>query len=151
MKKLSHSEVKKLACMQKSQDSEAVWLQSTFYHRLHLGLHDSAHHMCAINQYFGLQSLIHWWIMKSINWVMLLLPLSHLIMSDSLQPYGLCHEPDRLLCPWDSPGENAGMGCHALLQGIFLTQGLDPRLLSSALAVVFFTTSATRWLGLIGS
>ena len=82
---------------------------------------------------------------------MLLLPLSHLIMSDSLQPYGLCHEPDRLLCPWDSPGENAGMGCHALLQGIFLTQGLDPRLLSSALAVVFFTTSATRWLGLIGS
>ena len=28
----------------------------------------------------------------------------------------------RLLCPWDSPGKNTGMGCHALLQGIFLTQ-----------------------------
>ena len=25
-------------------------------------------------------------------------------------------------CPWDSPGKNAGVGCHALLQGIFLTQ-----------------------------
>ena len=29
----------------------------------------------------------------------------------------------------DSPGKNTGMGCHALLQGIFLTQGLDPGLL----------------------
>ena len=28
----------------------------------------------------------------------------------------------RLLCPWDSPGKNTGVGCHALLQGIFLTQ-----------------------------
>ena len=28
----------------------------------------------------------------------------------------------RLLCPWDSPGKNTGVGCHFLLQGIFLTQ-----------------------------
>jgi len=28
----------------------------------------------------------------------------------------------RLLCPWNSPGKNTGMGCHFLLQGIFLTQ-----------------------------
>ena len=33
------------------------------------------------------------------------------------------------LCPWDSPGENTGVGCHFLLQGIFLTQGLNPHLL----------------------
>ena len=32
--------------------------------------------------------------------------------------------PARLFCPWDSLGKNAGVGCHALLQGIFLTQGL---------------------------
>ena len=31
--------------------------------------------------------------------------------------------PTRLLCPWNSPGRNAGVGCHALLQGIFPTQG----------------------------
>ena len=31
----------------------------------------------------------------------------------------------RLLCPWDSPGETAGVGYHALLQGIFPTQGLN--------------------------
>ena len=28
-----------------------------------------------------------------------------------------------LLCPWDSPDKNAGVGCHALLQGIFPTRG----------------------------
>ena len=36
-------------------------------------------------------------------------------------PHGL--EPARLLCPWDFPGENTGMGCHALFQGIFPNQG----------------------------
>ena len=29
---------------------------------------------------------------------------------------------------WDSPGKNTGVGCHFLLQGIFLTQGLNPGL-----------------------
>ena len=28
-------------------------------------------------------------------------------------------QPARLLCPWESPGRNTGVGCHALLQGIF--------------------------------
>ena len=31
----------------------------------------------------------------------------------TLWPYGL--QPARLLCPWDSPGKNTGVGCHALL------------------------------------
>ena len=48
-------------------------------------------------------------------------------MSDSLRPYG--SQPTRLLCPWDSPGNNTGVGCHALLQGIFPTQGLNLHLL----------------------
>ena len=49
------------------------------------------------------------------------------VVSDSVPPYGL--QPSRLFCPWDSPGKNTGMGCHALLQGIFLTQGWNPWLL----------------------
>ena len=49
------------------------------------------------------------------------------VVSDSLRPNGLY--PARLLCPWDSPGKNTGVGCHALLQGIFLTQGSNPGLL----------------------
>ena len=48
-------------------------------------------------------------------------------VSDSLQPCGL--QPTRLFCPWDSPGRNTGVGCHALLQGIFPTPGLNPHLL----------------------
>ena len=43
-------------------------------------------------------------------------------MPDSLRPYGLT--PSRLLCPWDSPGKNIRVGCHALLQGIYPAQGL---------------------------
>ena len=34
--------------------------------------------------------------------------------------------PSRLLCPWDSPGENTEVACDALLQGIFPTQGSNP-------------------------
>ena len=32
----------------------------------------------------------------------------------------------RLLCPWEFPGKNTGVGCHFLLQGIFPTQGWNP-------------------------
>ena len=32
-------------------------------------------------------------------------------------------------CPWVSPGKNTGVGCHALLQWIFPTQGSNTRLL----------------------
>ena len=37
--------------------------------------------------------------------------------------------PARPLCPRDSPGKNTWEGCHALLQGIFPTQGWNPSLL----------------------
>ena len=35
-------------------------------------------------------------------------------MSDSVRPHK--QQPIRLLCPWDSPGKNTGVGCHFLLQ-----------------------------------
>ena len=35
-------------------------------------------------------------------------------MSDSVRPHR--RPPTRLLCPWDSPGKNTGVGCHFLLQ-----------------------------------
>ena len=49
------------------------------------------------------------------------------VVSDSLLLYGL--QPARLLCPWDSPGKNPRVGCHAFLQGLFSPQGLNPSLL----------------------
>ena len=63
-----------------------------------------------------------------------------------LPPYWL--QPNRRLCPWDSPGKNTGVGHHILLQGIFLIQGSNP--MSPALAGVFFTTSTTWEALLVG-
>ena len=36
------------------------------------------------------------------------------------RPHGL--QPARLLCPWDSPGKNPGVGCRVLPKGIFSTR-----------------------------
>ena len=44
------------------------------------------------------------------------------VLSDSLRPHGL-------YSPWNSPGQDAGMGSLSLLQGIFLTQELNSGLL----------------------
>ena len=49
------------------------------------------------------------------------------VVSDSLQPHGL--QPARLLCSWDSPGKNTGVGSLSLLQGNFLTQESNQDLL----------------------
>ena len=37
------------------------------------------------------------------------------------------HGPVRLLCPWNSPGKNTGMGSQFHLQGIFPDLGFEPR------------------------
>ena len=49
--------------------------------------------------------------------------LSHSVVSNSVRRYGL--QSARLLCSWDSQDKNTGVDCHALLQGIFLTQGMN--------------------------
>ena len=46
---------------------------------------------------------------------------SHSALFDSLGPHGL-------YSPWNSPGQNTVVGSRSLLQGIFLTQGLNPGL-----------------------
>ena len=43
------------------------------------------------------------------------------VVSDSLQHHGL-------YSPWNSPGQNTGVGSLSLLQGIFSTQGSNPGL-----------------------
>ena len=49
------------------------------------------------------------------------------VMSDPLQPHRL--KLTRLLCLCDSPGKNIRVGYHAILQGIFPTQGSNLHLL----------------------
>ena len=80
----------------------------------------------------------HYWELKLLH----LSPkesesVSHSVMSDSLCPMECSH-----LCPQNSPGKNTAVGCHALLQGIFLTQGLTPRLLHSR--QIFYCLSHKR-------
>ena len=55
------------------------------------------------------------------------------VVSDSLWPRGL-------YSPWNSPGQNVGLGSLSLLQGIFPTQGLNP---VSCIAGGFSTSWAT--------
>ena len=49
------------------------------------------------------------------------------VVPSFLRPHWL--QPTRLLCPWDFPGKDTGVGCYFLLQGIFPTQGSNPGLL----------------------
>ena len=78
------------------------------------------------------------------------------VASNSLRPYGW--QPAMLLCPWNSPGKNTGVGCHSLLQGIFPTQESNPGLphceqtlyrLSPGQYSKSSTESASLWFALI--
>ena len=54
------------------------------------------------------------------TWLGMLVTPSCLSLCDRVD-----YKPTRLLCPCNIPGKNTGVGCHALLQGIFPTQGLN--------------------------
>ena len=66
--------------------------------------------------------------------------VAHSIMSDSSQRHGL--QFTRLLCPWDSPGENTGVGCHFSPPENLPDPGIKPAsLVSPVLSSRFCTTS----------
>ena len=69
--------------------------------------------------YEGLDSVLK--LMKAAPCSQALESESHLVLSDSLRPHGL-HSP------WNSPGQNTGVGGLSLHQGIFPTQELNPGL-----------------------
>ena len=61
----------------------------------------------------------------------------------SLWPYGL--QKTRVLCGWDSPGKNTGVGGHALLQGISPTQGSNLRLFTASCIDRGFSATSATW------
>ena len=65
------------------------------------------------------------------------------VVSDSVWPHR--RQPTRLLCPWDSPGKNTGVGCHSLLQGIFPTQGSNPGLLRCRQTLYCLSHQGSPW------
>ena len=62
---------------------------------------------------------------------LLLKPCSQSVCAQSIRfsasPWTIA--PAILLCPWNFPSKNTGVGCHLLLQRIFPTQGLNPCIL----------------------
>ena len=83
-------------------------------------------------QSMGSQRVGHNWAIE-LNWrIMVSLSESQLVVSDSLQPHGLC--------PWNSSGQNTGMGRLSLLLKIFPTQRLNPGLVLESLERVRWTS-----------
>ena len=84
------------------------------------------------------QKPVHWWKVKWSE--------SHSVVSDSLWPHGL-HSP------WNSPGQNTGVGSLSLLWGIFPTQGSNPDCLHcrrilyqlSHKRIIWFRSASLLW------
>ena len=69
-------------------------------------------------------SILKSWFCHVFFWHCCCCCLAASVMSSCVQLQGL--QRFRLLCPWDSLGKSSGVGCHALLQGFFPTQGWNP-------------------------
>ena len=70
---------------------------------------------------------------KSVTVSIFFPPICHDVMGPAAMILLFGLQPTRLHCPWDSPGKNIGVGCRALLQGIFLTQGSNLHLYVSCI------------------
>ena len=73
---------------------------------------------------WGLCLSVHMCLHVYYRWISKSVSVSRSVVPNSSQPHGL--QSTRLLCPWDSPSKDTGVGCHFLLQGILPTQGLNP-------------------------
>ena len=71
--------------------------------------------ICSVQHINALKIFAFWWGIRHQS-------ESRSVVSDSLQPHGL-------YSPWNSPGQNTGVGYLFLLQRIFPTQGSNPGLL----------------------
>ena len=96
---------------------------------------------------------LHEIFLRGRPWQSLLAPYSCAFMHAKLlqscltlcDPHG--SQPSRFLCPWDSPSKNTGVGCHALLQRIFPTQGSNSCLLCLLQPEGGFFTTSSSWEG----
>ena len=126
--------------------SSAIWAQSCFLVPLASCISPAPQHLCgggSIHWIAVLGALIHIWrpeiaegcdlscllIWQEVKW-----SESRSVESDSLRSHGL-------YSPWNSPGQNTGVGSLSFLQGIFPTQWLNPGLPHY---MRFFTSWATR-------
>ena len=100
-----------------------------------------------MNQYHWTQITVlaspsFWWLYRSLKEMKVLVTQSCLTLC---HPWTVAHQ---LLCPWDFPGKNVGVGCYSLLQGIFLTQGFNLGLLHCRQILYHLTHQGSPFLGL---
>ena len=89
-----------------------------------VSLHTHTIYASSLYMLFSLPTMPFHYQKFSQDWLVLISKLvkvneSHSVMSNSLRPNGL-------YSPWNSPGQNTGVGNLSLLQGIFPTQRLNP-------------------------
>ena len=99
------------------EQEEVEWLEG----RGGAGAWGPAGTTCTFLKGLAQEALQLWDLIKGLGLLKENESVSHPVVSNPLRLHGL--QPARLLCPWDSSGKNTGVGCHALLQGIFLSQG----------------------------
>ena len=85
-------------------------------------VHDFHRSTGSIHKWPGQEKYTERW-MGEVNYVRARWSESWKAMSNSLWPHGL--QPVRPLCPWNSSGQNTGVGSCSLRLGIFPTQGLN--------------------------
>ena len=90
-----------------------------------MATHSSILAFSMIQRMFYLAQNDHFHWVKNFIWNSCIMYVCS-VTSSSLRLYR--PQPPRLLCPWESPGKNTGVGCHAFLRGIFPTQGSNPGL-----------------------
>ena len=76
--------------------------------------------------FMGSQRVGHDWATE-LNWICQFCPKPLRLYQTLCDPMDFSPPGSSVL--GDSPGKDTGVGCHLLLLGIFLTQGLNPRLL----------------------
>ena len=86
-------------------------------------------------RFMGSQRVGHDWVTDLI-WSYLI--LCSLVKSESCSVVSKSLWPHGLYSPWNSPGQNTGVGSISLLQGIFPTQGLNPGLPHCRRIIIFF-------------
>ena len=93
------------------------------------------HHWLSLNTYYA-------YIQYSYNVLCFKHVFSRSVMSDSL----LSHVLPLLLCPWGLSRQENWVPCHALLQGIFPTQGLNPGLLHCRWILYYLSHQGSPWI-----
>ena len=95
---------------------------------------------------FSYRKLLHsWWECRLVQslWRSVCAVVKSLQSCLTLCDLRDCSPPGSSVHGWDSPGQNTGMGCQALLQGIFPAQKLNPRLLR--LCISRRVTTSVTW------